>query len=260
MKELLLKYKLYVIGFVICAVLWFGINALVAKNAQLNKKLEVATYNAKVAQDSLKIVKDKVGKDETDKLAYLTNTVDNLVKLNQELAQEVKNIKGTVNTVIKSDIKVVEKPVPFLVQGQLIDSNVVARFKYDSIYSLGNFRKLSGYTSFNLKTGKVSGQKEQDEFGIRFTTGIKNLDKGTPEIFIKSDYPGFQVTSLEGAVLDPKLFKPKTKTPLITPSITIGWTPIIWSSKDQIVRTSFTDFGVTAGLGFNILKLTKLKK
>jgi hypothetical protein len=222
------------------------------------KKAEVAEHNLQAANDTIRIVKDRAGRDEANKLAYLTNTVENLAKLNQELANEVKQIKGKVGTIIQSEVKVIHDTVPFIVQGQLIDSNVYARFKFDTTYSPGNFRKLSGYTKYDLKSGLASGVKETDELGVKFTTGIKNLDKGKPEIFLKSDYPGFQVSSLDGAVLDPKLFQPKRKTPLITPNLVIAWTPISFSRDGTTIDPG--EFSTGIGLGFNLLKLLGFKK
>lgn len=233
---------------------------LINQNWINQKKAEIAEYNEKVAKDSLKVEKDRQGRVEYNRLAYLTDKVDNLTKLSSELANEVKNVKGKVSTIIQGEVKIVEKPVPFLVRGEFIDSTVTAYFNYDSIYSPGNYRKLSGYTKYDLRSGLTSGLKQTDEFGLKVTTGIKNLDKGKPEIFFKSDYPGFQVTSLEGAVLDPKLFEPKKKTPLITPSLTIGWTPAIWNNKDQKVQVNPGNFGVTAGVGFNIFRILGIKK
>jgi type II secretory pathway pseudopilin PulG len=224
------------------------------------KKAQVAEYNLQVAQDTIRAVKDRQGRVEYDKLAYLTNSVKNLEKLNSDLAAEVKSIKGNVTTIIKGDIKVVHDTVPLIVKAELIDSNVIAHFNYDTTYSPGNYRKLTGYTKYDLKTGSVSGQKEVDETGISFTTGIKNLDKGKPEIFLKSNYPGFQVTSLQGAELDPKLFTPKKKVPLITPTLFVGWTPVNVNSKDQIVKIAPGQFSAGVGLGFNLFKVFGIKK
>lgn len=249
-------------GFCILLILLFVWNLMNQRNksAILEKKLEVAEQNYKASQDTIRIVKDRAGRVEYNKLAFLTDKVDNLAKLNTDLADEVKKIKGSVSTIVKGEVKIVEKPVPFLVNGQLLDSTVIANFKYDTTYSEGNFRKLAGYTKYDIRSGVSTGEKTVDEIGVKFVTGIKNLDKGKPEIFLKSDYPGFQVTAIDGAILDPKLFQPKKKTPLITPSITVGWTPLMWDNKAQVVRANPANFGVTVGIGFNILKLTGIRK
>ena len=123
---------------------WFHSNTEV-----LTKQLAVAEHNLQVANDTIRMSKDKAGKAQYEKLAYLTNTVDNLTKLNKELSNDVRQIKGTVSTIIDTKIQIVEKRVPFLVRAELLDSQVISHFNYDTIYSPGNFRKLSGYTKYN---------------------------------------------------------------------------------------------------------------
>lgn len=260
MKEYLIKnWKGLGLLLVISALILYNV-VLYKNNLVKDKKIAVAEHNLKAANDTIRIVKDRVNKDEYNKLAYLTNSVNTLAKMNEELAKEIKNIKGNVQTIIQGEVKIKEVPVPFIVKAELVDSTVIARFKYDTTYSPGNFRKLSGYTTFNLKDHTVSGQKELDEIGVKLTTGIKNLDKGKPEIFLKSDYPGFSVTSLEGAVLDPKLFKPKNKTPLITPVFYVGWSPVNYNLQNKNLTFSANNLNIGFGVGFNLLKITGIKK
>lgn len=250
------NWKGLVIILLVVGLILHNVN-LRRQGAINKKKAEVAEHNLQVANDTIRIIKDKVGKDEANKLAFLTNSIDNLAKMNQDLADEVKKIKGNVQTIIKGEVQIKEVPVPFVVRGELIDSTVIARFKYDTTYSPGNFRKLSGHTKYDLRTGVTSGQKETDELGVKFITGIKNLDKGKPEIFLKSDYPGFNVTDLQGAELDPKLFKPSRRIPLITPNVIIAWTPISFGGNKATVDGN--EFSVGVGLGFNLFRLLGVK-
>lgn len=233
---------------------WFHSN-----NQVLKKQLAVTEHNLQAANDTIRIVKDRQGRAEYDKFAYLTNSVENLSKMNKTLYDEVKQIKGNVQAITKTEVQIVEKKVPFLVRGELIDSNVTAYFNYDTTYSLGNYRKLSGFTKFNLVSKSVTGEKTTDLIGMKLIGGIKNLDKGKPEIFVKSDYPGFEITSLEGAFIDPNLFKPKKKTPLITPSVFIGYAPVFYNNDDGL-KFKGNNFAIGAGLGFNILKLVGIKE
>lgn len=259
MKEFWSKNKRAIIVIIAVAGLILYNVHLYKKALMAEKKAQVAEHNLVVANDTIRIIKDRQDRIEYNKLAYLTDKVTNLEKLSHNLANEVKSIKGTVSTVIQGQIKIVEKPVPFIVKGELIDSTVKAYFNYDSTYSPGNYRKLSGYTAYNLRDGVVVAQKQVDEFGIKFTTGIKDLDKGKPEIFLKSDYPGFSVTKLEGAQLDPKLFEPKVKVSLITPTLSVGYTPILYSPSSKRV-TLENRFGITIGVGFNLFKVMGMYK
>lgn len=230
-------------------------NFLQFKNSQvLRKKLEVANHNIKALNDTIRITKDREGNDEYNKYALLVSEVSELKNLSADLYAEVKKLKGQPATIIKGDVQIVEKPVPFVVKGEVIDNEVVAHFNYDTIYSPGNYRKLSGYTRYDLKTGLTTGNKDTDVVGMRIVTGIKNLDKGKPEIFFKSDYPGFELTAVEGAVLDPKLFE-KKKTRLITTGVTVGWTPMAYDILTKKIDFKPTRFAATVGVNINILKL-----
>jgi len=222
----------------------------------LRKEVAVAQQNINALNDTIRITKDRQGRDEYDKLALLTDKVSNLEKLNQDLATEVKSIKGRTSTIIKGDVQIVHDTVPLIVKGELVDSTVRADFDFSKNFSAGNFRKLSGYTKYDLRTGNATGQLTADTLGIRFVTGIKNLDKGKPEIFLKSDYPGFSVTQLEGAVLDPKLFQ-KKKVPLITTGLNIGYTPVTYDIRTNKFDFNPTRVSVTAGINVNILKLLR---
>jgi hypothetical protein len=217
------------------------------QNAITKKKLAVAEHNLQAANDTLRVTIDKAGKEETNKLAFLMDEISDLKKMNVDLYNEVKNIKGKVSTVIQGDVTVVEKPVPFVVKAELADSTVRADFAFDTTYSPGNFRKIAGYTKYNLKNGESSGVKTTDEIGIKFTTGIKNLDKGKPEIFLKSDYPGFSVTALEGAVIDPNLFK-KPRQKKLSVGLHVGYSPLYYNLDTK--KTGFAN-QLTAGVGLN---------
>lgn len=224
----------------------------------LKKEIAVANQNIKALNDTVRLTKDRQGRDEFDKLALLTDKVSKLEDLNQSLYAEVKAVKGKVSSIIAADVKVkeVEKPVPFVVKGELVDSTVTATFSLDTTFSPGNWRKIAGLTQYNLKTSQSTGMLTKSEFGMRFTTGIKNLDKGKPEIFLKSDYPGFTVTQLDGAVLDPKLFQ-KKKVPLITTGLNFGYTPVTYDIRTKKFDFNPSRVSVTAGINVNILKLFK---
>jgi hypothetical protein len=229
------------------------------RNADLKKQVAVAEHNIQAARDTIRYEKTRDGDTLAVKLAYLTDKIGNLEELNADLYAEVKNIKGKVSTIIKTDVKVVHDTVPLVVNGTLVNNIATANFDYSADFSPGNFRKLKGWTKYNISTGQTSGQLVQDEFGMRFKTGIKNLDKNKPEIFIESDYPGFQVTALEGAVLDPNLFK-SSRSPLITLGVGVGWVPATYDFQTNKVDVNLQRIGVSAGVNVNILRLLKPNK
>lgn len=228
------------------------------RNARLRKQLAVAEHNIAAANDTIRLERNKNGDTMAVKLAFLTDKLSHLEDLNKDLYDEIKNIKGKVSAIIKSDVQVkeVEKPVPFLVKAELVDSTVTASFNFDTTYSPGNFRTLKGFTQYNLRNGQSNGSLTESTMGMRFTTGIRGLDKNKPEIFLQSNYPGFTVTALDGAVLDPTLFQ-KKKVPTITLGVGVGWTPITYSFATKKSTFDLQQVGVSAGLNINVLKLLK---
>lgn len=244
-----------VTGIVLFAIISSLLNLRQCSNNQtLKKQVQVANHNIKALNDSIRITKDKNDKDEFNKLSLLTDKVDKLAEMNADLAAEVKAIKGRVNTIIKTDLKIVHDTVPLIVKGELLDSVAKVDWKFDTTYSPGNYRKLNGYTTFDLRDKRPYAQKNVDEVGVRLTTGIKNLKEGKPEIFLKSDYPGFTVTALDGAVLDPALFKPKKRTPLFTIGAHIGYTPVTYDLVNRKVLLNFAQIGGSFGVNINLLR------
>lgn len=218
-------------------------------NRETKKQLAITEHNLKVANDSVRITKDKAGKDEANHLAYYVKNNADLQKLNKDLALEVKNTKGKVNTIVKEQVKIVTDTV-YLASNTTIDetdSTITTDFNFDTTYNPGNFRKLKGFAKYDFKTKHSNAQLTQDEIGLTVITGIKNLDKGKPEIFVRSNYPGFTVTQIDGAVLDPKIFKTTTQR-RISVGLNLGFSPISYNLADKKIETKSQ---ITFGAGIN---------
>lgn len=259
LRGLFNRNKLAISSILAVAILFLFNLRQCGQTAKLRKQLAVSEQNIKALNDTIRVTKERNGDTEYNKLALLTDNVKDLQKLSADLAAEVRNIKGHVSTIIKGDVKLVHDTVPLIVQGEILNSVAVAHFNYDSVYSPGNSRKLSGYTNYDLVTGQVSGKLTQDETTMRFKVGIKNLDKGKPEIFLQSDHPGFSVSALDGAVLDPHLFSKKPHTPLLTLGVGIGYTPLTYDWVTKKATFNFHQLGATIGVNVNIIKLLKHK-
>lgn len=232
-----------------------------SRAAEIYKKKEaVAEQNIAALNDSLRETKTKEGKPEFDKLSLLVQDVKDLKKLNEDLANEVKITKGKVASIAKISAKVVHDTTYLDASTVVDEENIVTTFNKDTTYSPGNSRSVNGYTQYEPQTGLSWAAITKDSVNISFVTGIKGLDKGKPEIFIRSDYPGFLPSSIEGAVLDPNLFKPKTKQRLITIGLNIGYTPITYSLLKQNFSFDPTRFGASLGVNINLNRLLKLNK
>jgi len=232
-----------------------------SRAAEIYKKKEaVAEQNIAALNDSLRKTKTKEGQPEFDKLSLLVQDVKDLKKLNEDLANEVKITKGKVASIAKISAKVVHDTTYLEASSVADEETVVTTFNKDTTYSEGNSRSIAGYTEYDVQTGQSFAAITKDEINIAFVTGIKNLDKGKPEIFIRSDYPGFSPTSISGAVLNPKLFSPKTKQKLLTFGLNIGYVPITYSIIDKKLDFNSTRFGASIGANINFSRLLKLNK
>ncbi len=245
----------------ILAIIFACINFWQFNNNQtLEKQLMVSEQNLAAANDTLRFTKALNGQREANILAFWTNKASNLEKINADLYKEVKNTKGTVSTIIKGGIEIIHdttyltaETIPPVSKEDIIKTS----FSFDSTYSPGNFRNLAGYTQYNPKDSSSKGVLLKDNIGMTFVTGVKNLDKNKPEIFLRSNYPGFEVLELQGAVLDPNLFKPKKKAPLFIISATVGWVPVTYNVFTKQTEINFQRIGFSAGVGLNIGRLLK---
>lgn len=242
--------KLILIGGLIIAVI------IILKQCKANniakKKLAVAEHNINTLNDTIRISQNKAGEDEYNKLAFLTDKVDNLAKLNTQLANAVKNIKGgKVTTIIQGTTQIVTDTIYLNANTVVNDSMVTTNFDFSKEYSKGNSRTLEGFTKYDLATKRSEAQITKDSLNISFTTGIKNADKGKPEIFLTSQFPGFSVSSLEGAVLDPSLFSKKVKQKKVSVGLQLGYSPLNYNfSTKKLGITNQLTFGI--GINYRI--------
>lgn len=220
-----------------------------SRAAEIYKKKEaVAEQNIAALNDSLRETKTKEGKSEFDKLSLLVQDVKDLKKLNEDLANEVKITKGKVASIAKISAKVVHDTTYLDASTVADEERVVTTFNKDTTYSEGNSRNISGYTEYEPQTGQSYAAITKDSVNIAFVTGIKNLDKGKPEIFIRSDYPGFSPTSISGAILDKNLFKTNSKPKKISLGFQLGYSPLNYNFSTKKLGTTNQ---ITMGIGIN---------
>lgn len=240
-KETLKKYKNAMIVISAIAVLIFlnfvQYRSAVEYKQTAEKRIEVAEHNAAAAQDEIKMTKTRSKQNEFNIKAFYTDKVSKLEGLNADLAKEVKDTKGDVSTISKADVTIKHDTVPMPVNIYVTkDSTIVADFSFDTTYNPGNYRKIKGYTKYNLLTKAKESKLTHDETGMSFVTGIKDLEKGTPTIFLRSKMDGFSVVNLEGAVLDPNLFKSEKKQKKLSFGMSVGYSPINYNLKEKKIK------------------------
>lgn len=193
--------------------------------------------NISYYKDSLRIEKNKVGDLEYQR-SVLAADKKNLEKLNADLAAEVKKEKGTVIYLNKVIIGLNNR-IDSLMNGKnggTIDVKVndngtqTIVFTYDKIYSQGNERHVDGnidvvfysdkFVTQTIVTSKGDTVKvkvplinenavmvslPKDSIIMTVVTGLQEDKKtGNLEIFVRSNYPGFKIYKLDGALIDPQ--------------------------------------------------------
>jgi hypothetical protein len=163
--------------------------------------------------DSIRTYKTKNGELIYEKGALISES-KSLKEINKDLADAIKYLKDHPIIVLKPEIRIIEVPkyVPIYIKDPVKNSDGsitrTLEWSYDTTYSKGNYRMLKGDfkatvdSLLNLTTTPMHINK--DEFGMSLTTGLTENKKGLLEIFVTSNYPGFSVTKLDGALIDPR--------------------------------------------------------
>ena len=180
----------------------------------LNSKitsLNMAEQNIKSLNDSLRLGVNKIGELEASKQVLITKS-KNLKDLNTELDAEVKKEKGKVYNLTQiiagiSNLPIPDEPLDIHTTIKVYpDSAIGLAWNNDTIYDKYNYRFLSGESKFkydSLGVTNLGTVLYKDNLGFNLVTGLRKLD-GKLEIFVRSGYPGFNVTKLDGAIIDPK--------------------------------------------------------
>jgi hypothetical protein len=176
-------------------------------------QINTLEQNVFTLKDSLRTYKDKTGHLVYEKGALISEN-DDLKSLNVDLANEVKNLKDNPLVVIKTVIKIVHDTTYIEIKstspGKWNGNTFTQNFEWDlnNKYSSENYRLIEGNfdvyvdSLFKLSTSKMKIVK--DEFSVSMSTGLTENKDGLLEIFVKSDYTGFKVSKLDGALIDPK--------------------------------------------------------
>jgi len=191
----------------------------------------VSEQNVSALNDSIRTTTNKLGDVELAKKILIADKKD-LKKLSDNLAFELSKEKGKVHELNILVFKLKNKPADTIFIHDVIHEygNGVYGIKWDNdtIYDEYNYRRLSGETLFKLDSNnikKLGTKLYTDEIGFKLVTGLRKF-KGNIEIFVRSDYPGFTLTQLEGSIINPDdpILKNFTKKKhwVIGPGIFVG--------------------------------------
>ncbi|MCK9574563.1 MAG: hypothetical protein WC979_01515 [Candidatus Pacearchaeota archaeon] len=229
------KTALLVVIFIMSIFIFKGCG----QNSQ-DKEITRLKQNITAQHDSIIVERNKA-KEIEYKRGVLAAENGNLKTLNKGLSDEVNKEKGKViyitklNAALKDSIaKLNNTTNPGAVDVTVNkDGTQTVTFNYDKIYSKGNEHIISGSIdvgflqdstvnvqiikgnkTFNVKLPVIDKNAVnvavEDEIHVAIVTGLERDKKdNTLRIFVRSDYPGFVISELEGAIIDPQ------KDPLI---------------------------------------------
>jgi hypothetical protein len=225
MKEYIEKIKkvdsrLLMFGAIVVLALLLLQQCGATRNAKTD--LAMANQNIFALNDSIRISKNRVGELQYEKGVLITSE-KGLRDLNEELYNELKKQRDDIaflqKIVGKLSTPVPQQPIPGTggVTGRPCDSigTYYAEWEDYRQFDADNYRRLKAKTDITVKYEKVTDVKTSiltDEIGFDLITGIKENSDGNFEIFVKSNYPGFTPTKIDGAFIPRKdLFPPQKK-------------------------------------------------
>lgn len=231
---------------IICIVLVGIIFLLKSCNNSLKNELNGSKQNEKALSDSIRVEKDKNGKIEYEKNILIADKKQ-LKDLNSDLYNSVKTEKGKVislEKIIAGFKNEPKKPTTTVTTiAKYGKFNYGLNWCFDTTYNKDNSRVIEGETmvyvdSLIVIPGLTYLKKDNIKFNL--ITGIKE-NKDNLEIFVKSDYPGFYVSKLDGAIVD---IKPLIKKYVKPKRFSIG--PYIGAGINGNLKPS-----IQIGIGIN---------
>lgn len=222
--EWIKKNKLFIlIGLLILFIVLF-LNECI----KINTIKKVYEQNIYAATDTIHQERTKNGKLEYQKGIWVT-TEKELKRQNKELYDELQVEKGKVKEIIIYKIKLVRDTL-YLHDTIYKDANgnYMLAWDYYKHYDAYNYDSIVGQTKLHVDTtcnpiyiSTMGSIITKNVTGMKFVTGVKTVKKKL-NIFIRSDYPGFVVTDIEGADLSKSKELKKYKRWSIGPAFGVG--------------------------------------
>jgi hypothetical protein len=224
-------------------------------NSNLKQDSRISKQNELALTDSVRSVKNRWGEEIYLKNVFVANEKE-LKRLNAELAEDLKRAKGKV-VYIQNTKTVIEHDTLFLKNTitQFSDGTTRLSWTHDTIYDAYNSRSLAGFSEFIMDSVGVTDKGTQitkDQIRIKLTTGLTEL-KGSYQIFVKSDYPGFTIDSLDGAIVDKKKFAGSSNESSFVFGPYLG----VSAGYDPLNRSFGPTINVGVGVMFNLNKQIK---
>lgn len=159
-----------------------------------------------VANDSITVYKNKLDSEYVAKNIYI-QTANQLKKTNQELYEEIKNLKDNPVVVTKVVTQTIIKEIPAKSDSTVEhkdSANVVWKKLYWSAQHPDNFYSLNGNTDVKSDFSTFQTTISNISVPAKITFDIIENKKEKQLMFIgRSDNPYVNITNVNGVVLDP---------------------------------------------------------
>ena len=195
----------FTFGVIIVALLFFLFKTC-DRNKQLKHEVkrekEISAQNYAALTDQIKMVDDKLGQAEYTRASFLAK-IDDLAKLNKNLAGKIEEIKGDVISIIDSKVGAGLDSIVIsneLVQIDDITYGLAFKNEYEEIGFYSYIEGMSKFKFFNNEIKPDSTEIFKNNIKIGLTYGFKELDDRY-EIFAKSPSNKVTIDELEGALI-----------------------------------------------------------
>jgi hypothetical protein len=236
---------------IIIILLLLGGGIALSRIGGLKTDLAISNQNNAALGDSLKVTRNKAGELEYSK-GILVSEKKDLKDYSESLNKELKKIKGKVSelNIIIASVSTIDT---LLIPNEVVvyaDSSYGLKWFSKQVFDENNSRYLEGVSKFHLVKDSIiplETEVTKDEFNFNLITGLKEGEDGVVSIFAKSDYPGFAIGKIEGAIIDPKkhpVLKKFTKQKKwgVGPYIGFGWSNSINPSIQVGIGVQYSIF------------------
>jgi hypothetical protein len=183
---------------------------IIANKDQDTKKLNTLEQNIFALNDSIRSYRTKNNELVFEKGALIIEN-GSLKSLNKSLYEDLKDLKDKPLVAIKTNLKIVHDTISIFTKSdekRNSDGSLekILNWEYEKKFNDNNYRKFSANSKIKIDTlhnlSIDSLHIIKDEIGLSLITGLtENGDY--LEIFIKSNYPNFSPTKIDGALIEP---------------------------------------------------------
>ena len=252
-----MKKRIHLFALILVIVLLLAFLQTCNSLRKTKTDLEMAKTNITAMQDTITTSKNRIGQLQYERATLITSE-KGLKSLNADLAKEVESQRGKIAQ-LNRIIAIISTPKPGPIGGTGASSGdpcdsigyYTAEWSSEQRFDENNFRNLAATTQITVKKKAVQSVQTEitrDDIGFDLVTGLEKRDGGY-EIFVRSNYPGFRPTKIEGAFIPQNdLFPPQKKKNFsvgVGPQVGLGLTP-------TMVPTLY--FGIGLGIQYSFFK------